>query len=81
MREDHQEIEKLVISLQSESSDSKNELDEFTKKLTRHIRFEERELFPLIERNADEHSMERIRKFLKDQHKPGNKVWEPAFWR
>jgi len=81
MREDHQEIEKLIISIQTNSSDSRNELDEFGKELSRHIRFEERELFPFIERNADKHSMEKIGTFLKDQHRAGNEIWEPAFWR
>ncbi len=81
MRQDHKAIEKLIVSLQRNFSDLPDLLEEFGKKLTTHIRFEERELFPFIERMADEQVLERIGNFLKYQHKPGNKAWEPVFWR
>ncbi len=81
MLKDHKDFEKRISVLNRETSKLKENLEIFAQKLNDHIRFEERQLFPFIERNANENEINRIGMFLHTQHHTGKKCWEPAFWR
>ncbi len=79
MLKEHQEFAGIVEKLR-EGVDIEQNLTEFAELLNNHIRFEERELFPLVEELATEEELEKIGRYLHEKHVPGEKDWGPAFW-
>jgi hypothetical protein len=53
LREDHAEMTRLLESARSGRSELRNDLTAFADLLERHIRWEERELFPYAEQHVD----------------------------
>ncbi len=80
MKNEHKQIRNLIGELNKDSK-NKNFIEEFAEFLNKHIRFEERQLFPLIEKEVDSNQLDEIGKFLKDQHITSCKVWNNQFWK
>jgi len=54
---------------------------DFAIRLNKHIRFEERELFPFIESNLTEQKLNEVSQFLHSNHKPECNNWQQQFWK
>lgn len=78
---DHEEIRGLVTQLQQKDGDLYTMITQFTDQLEKHIRFEEREFFPFIEKFSDYTVLAKIGLYIKENHQPGCKTWKPEFWK
>jgi iron-sulfur cluster repair protein YtfE (RIC family) len=63
IREEHVHLRKLFAGLPNKTGTA-NALDELGTSLDNHIRKEERQFFPLVEKNCDDETMEAIEKLL-----------------
>ncbi|MBD3226003.1 MAG: hypothetical protein GF313_14850 [Caldithrix sp.] len=81
MLDHHQHIENQIETIRQSAPISNATLREFANFLNKHIRFEERELFPFIEHNVQEARLNRIKTFLNRHHEPGSKEWKVHFWK
>jgi hemerythrin-like domain-containing protein len=76
MKADHATIKSQVSSLANNASYMA--LEELAQKITDHVRFEERELFPLIEQTA---TPEQLQSILEHGSKnPSSVEWNQEFW-
>lgn len=80
MLEEHHKITNLIKELKQNKDDYSNIL-KFAEMLNKHIRFEERKLFPLVENLVPKNELAGIGTFLHENHQSGNKDWEPRFWQ
>lgn len=79
--EQHQELKLTIRTLVAEAKTDKVLLARFADDLENHIRFEERILFPYIEKNADPDSFDHAGKIIAELH--GNSsamTWDDEFW-
>lgn len=76
MFEEHERIKTMIHDDQLVNEDSLNQLATM---VNDHIRFEERELFPLAEKMIREEDLDRIESDLGKEKKAGG-VWENEFW-
>ncbi len=81
MLQEHQHIQQLVSKLKEEKSGLDAILQEIASILEQHIRFEERDLFKAIEEQLTPQELERIDRFLHQQHRPIDKGWQIEFWK
>ena len=81
MLAEHDQFKHLITKIRSNSKDMKSIIEKFYINLNQHIRFEERKLFPIVEEHASIKALKKIGIFLHEHHKPGNKEWQPEFWR
>jgi len=79
MLDEHNQFEQLVNKIY-DSKTIKEDLNEFAKLLNNHIRFEERELFPYIEKSLTEEELKQIGINLENTHEPLDKNWGSRFW-
>jgi hemerythrin-like domain-containing protein len=79
MMEEHHSFRVLIEQLREDGSNNKS-IGEFATRLTRHIRFEERKLFPFIQKVASVDQLAAIGSFLHRYHKSGSQEWKPRFW-
>ncbi len=61
---DHRSIEKFIGDFEKPGAPSSSQLHEFSDLLERHIRKEERELFPLFEKEASPDILQRAKELL-----------------
>jgi len=80
MVDEHKQIRKLISKIDNNNSDTKL-IVEFAELLNKHIRFEERELFPLLENEASANDLKEIGQFLKQHHNHSCEVWPNQFWK
>jgi hemerythrin-like domain-containing protein len=80
MINDHEQF-KILISRLKEDDKNKKIIEEFANLLNKHIRFEERQLFPLIEKELGSNKLDEVGKFLKQHHNPSCEVWQNQFWK
>jgi hemerythrin-like domain-containing protein len=80
-RDEHKRI-RLLIEQMSEGDEEAQEsiLAAFAELLNAHIRFEERELFPLIESEAGTEKLEKVAIALAGKQAPPH-IWSDAFWK
>ncbi len=78
---EHEQFRDLVEKVRREETDLNHHLEAFAELLTNHIRFEEKEVFPAVERQATPEELRNIGTYLKKQHVPGNKEWPVEFWK
>ena len=81
MLQEHQAIKKLIARIQQEPENRLTLIKQFHHMLYNHIRFEERKLFPLVERIASQVDLQQIGLYLHSRHQPDKKEWQPEFWR
>lgn len=55
-------------------------LEELAGMMKSHIRFEERELFPLLEEELSEETLREVGAKLREEHADADLSWDPAFW-
>jgi hemerythrin-like domain-containing protein len=79
MMEEHRAFRILIKQLRKNGTNNDN-IAEFAARLNRHIRFEERMLFPFIEKVVSTDQLADIGSFLHKYHKHGGKEWKPRFW-
>ena len=80
-REQHKELNWLIQKIIRTDDSEKALLAAFADRLEDHIRFEERQLFPYIEKNADPDSFDHAGKIIADLHGNHSTVsWEDEFW-
>ena len=80
-REQHKELNWLIQKIIRTDDSEKALLAAFADLLEDHIRFEERQLFPYIEKNADPDSFDHAGKIIADLHGNHSTVsWEDEFW-
>ncbi len=80
---DHAEFRRLVEQVEGATSDAalRSALAAFADLLVLHVRFEERVLFPAIERLFSRDELEDVGSYLSREHSDACLTWEPAFWK
>lgn len=76
----HKQLENTVISFKDEQNLSEETIKNFADKLEQHIRFEEREVFPQLERKIPTDELIKIGEALNKEHSKFSDEWENAFW-
>lgn len=76
---DHEQISGLVERLRTPHASCRTTLSVLVEVMRHHIRFEERELFPFLERQLDEVKLERIAKYLPEGPSTGLSGLEMTF--
>jgi iron-sulfur cluster repair protein YtfE (RIC family) len=79
----HDALNRIYMSLKNQTGTKSEEelLHQFEQELNDHIRFEERELFPYIEKNADPILFKESGKQIEELHQRHECfVWEDEFW-
>ena len=79
MKTDHNIFRQLIKKLKSDTASSEN-VHIFSTMLNQHIRFEERELFPLLEKQCSPEELSHIGDFLQKHHKSTCLDWQDKFW-
>jgi hemerythrin-like domain-containing protein len=79
MMADHHAFRGLIDDLEQNSART-DQIGEFADILNRHIRFEERQLFPFVETNTSQTELEKMGAFLRDHHLTKRHDWQPIFW-
>ena len=77
----HEQLKTMIMKLLADTETDKALLTRFADELEQHIRFEERSLFPYIERNADPDTFDHAGKIIADLH--GDSIplsWDDEFW-
>ena len=77
----HDLLNGLYARLKNDTADMPGVLSSFANELNRHIRYEERQLFPYIERIADRASFEKAGIIIAGIHEEhACAVWDDEFW-
>jgi hemerythrin-like domain-containing protein len=76
----HEELKDAVKRFENEQSTSEQAIRDFADKLEQHIRFEEREVFPYLERKIEPEELVKIGEALNKEHTKFPDEWENAFW-
>lgn len=79
--QEHEVIKKKITAMQSLFEVTNYLLEQFATLLEEHIRFEERVLYPHIEKEADADELAKVGLELEKRHKKGKAVkWKDEFW-
>lgn len=77
--DDHRKIKKMISNLPLETPESREDsLSELADTVNEHVRYEERILFPHLEKKLSEEQLEMIGKQISDE--PLNDNYEDNFW-
>jgi len=79
LKEEHDHIRELIIGLDDESGADKRHLTILSDLLNKHIRFEERELFPFMEELLTPEQLDQVFKEL-EEHPLSCEEWKDEFW-
>ena len=77
--QEHSEIKDWVQKIVDENEVSNFEI--FAEVLEKHIRFEEREWFPHLEKNLNENQLSKIGKSLQEIHSHEKDDYQDEFWK
>lgn len=80
MMADHRVFDLLIAKIKDDPQ-SLPHVKEFAELLNQHIHFEERELFPFLEKTVTADKLVEIGTFLDVQHRPPNNDWKAKFWQ
>ncbi len=80
---EHHDFYQLIRDLESceDHEKSRQLIHEFSEKLKSHIRFEEREFFPIIEKALTKQQILELGRKLHQLHKPVDLGWPVEFWK
>ena len=78
--DDHEKFRRLIKKIEVDMANAQI-IEEFALLLNQHIRFEERQLFPLFEQEAGLEKLQEVGRFLKEHHNPSCEVWPNQFWK
>ena len=76
----HDEMRKIIDDLSNSAKPEVTQLMRFSEALRIHIRFEERELFNIIQDTADTGKLRRAGKKLEGVHRDCDLSWPDHFW-
>jgi len=79
MTSEHKTFRNLIKTLKTKQHKIEH-IRFFADILNKHIRFEERRLFPFIEKESSEKALEKIGDFLEEHYTPSCNEWQPRFW-
>ena len=74
---EHRDIRAQVEVVHGGGAD---DLSKLARMMKAHIRFEERQLFPLLEKHIPEAALREAGTRLRDAHKDADLSWDPTFW-
>ena len=77
---EHEELMTLVEKTGAEPA-RRQTLTQFAKALKAHIRFEEREVFSLLEQRLDAEALRRVGEVLHEARVDTDTSWDPPFWK
>ena len=77
---EHEEMERLTAKLWERGERLPGHLGEFAGTLRNHVRFEEQQLFPTLERLLPIEEMERIGGALHSEYEAPETGWSELFW-
>lgn len=77
---EHSEIKNLVLELTKPNIADKAGLQILVDKVEAHIRFEEREMFPYIEKTLSDADLDKLGKLISDVHQPYEENYTNKFW-
>lgn len=77
---EHRLIQDLVMLTKSRAVETPEKLLELARVMKAHIRFEERELFPVLEEQVPEELLCKIGEQLQAAHSSADLSWDPPFW-
>ncbi|MGV3706289.1 MAG: hemerythrin domain-containing protein [Arcticibacter sp.] len=78
--QEHLQLKQMIGELSGSEPTDEALLLAFTGALDAHIRFEERELFPYMEKLLDDEQLEEAGKLLAEQHQPYVESYPNEFW-
>jgi len=81
MLEDHEYFRKEIEHFKSTEKINIERINSFSDRLNQHIRFEEQELFPYLEKESIPEDLKKIGLFLNDHHEKTDKCWTNTFWK
>lgn len=76
----HRKLNRLVQKLSLEPEKTDITLGQIEEELEAHIRFEERELFPFLQRNMEEPELEQLKQTIEEVHDMQPEKWDDQFW-
>lgn len=78
---EHKRFAVLAQEVEAWEGDVFEKIREFAVLLKEHVRFEERNFFPFVEENTSVEELAKIGAYLRDEHIPACKTWQPEFWK
>ncbi|MEJ2054341.1 MAG: hemerythrin domain-containing protein [Calditrichaceae bacterium] len=81
MQSDHEYFRSQIEDIRSKVNLVPAKFNEFADRLNQHIRFEERELFPFLEKQVLPETLKDIGAFLDEHHQNSDKCWKNEFWK
>lgn len=78
--QEHTELRGIVMQISIKGLANQKLLIKLAEKLDAHIRFEERELFPYIEKLLSIQQLDEIGKLLSELHLPYTETYSNEFW-
>ena len=79
MMDEHQTFRDLIQQFKTGKVKT-DQIKTFADILNRHIRFEERQLFPFLEIHTSREELENMGDFLRRNYSPVCHDWQPVFW-
>ena len=78
---EHKRFATLAKEVEAWEGDVFEKIREFAVLLKEHVRFEEREFFLFVEERVSVEELAEIGAYLRDEHIPSCKTWQPEFWK
>ena len=80
--QEHREIEQLIVSVRDDGASAEQRYQQLADRVERHVRFEERQLFPFLEKSIPDEQLNAIGVKLGEQHAPDcADVFADEFWK
>jgi len=80
LKKEHAFFHKLIETIGQRGKNLPSLIQDFAVALEAHIRFEERDLFPAVEKSIPPKLLQKIGHSLHELHQTGDMCWTPEFW-
>jgi hemerythrin-like domain-containing protein len=77
---EHTFFKELLGKIEQRDKNLFSSIQDFAEALEKHIRFEERDLFPAVEKSIPPKLLQKIGHSLHELHQTGDMCWTPEFW-
>ena len=81
MLDDHAFFRKEMEYFNLNTNPEPGRIKTLSDRLNKHIRFEEQELFPFLEKESTSDALQEIGVFLTKHHERSDKCWTNMFWK
>jgi hemerythrin-like domain-containing protein len=81
LKRDHLFFGNMINKIKTKNSNLKSYLQEFAEALEKHIRFEEREFFPAVEKQVPPKQLALIGRSIHALYQTVDMCWTPEFWQ